>query len=259
MVVRGAPAIGVAAAYGTAVAARGGRDHFHEACDGLAAARPTAVNLAWAIQQMREAAAGGRRRAARPAPRAGGSRAAPAGGGPLRRHRRSRRRPARNRRARAHPLQRRRPRHRRLRHRAGRDPQRPRPRPLPAGVGGRDAPAAAGRPADGLGAGAGRNRRHAAGGLDGRLGDGAGPGGRGGGGRRPHRPQRRHREQDRNICVVGAGSGAPGAVLRGRSHLDHRPVGRRRQPPSPSSTATRASWPARPRPKVSRSTIPRST
>ena len=58
MVVRGAPAIGVAAAYGTAVAARGGRDHFHEACDGLAAARPTAVNLAWAIQQMREAAAG---------------------------------------------------------------------------------------------------------------------------------------------------------------------------------------------------------
>ena len=58
MVVRGAPAIGVAAAYGTAVAARGGRDHFHEACDGLAAARPTAVNLAWAIQQMRDAAAG---------------------------------------------------------------------------------------------------------------------------------------------------------------------------------------------------------
>jgi methylthioribose-1-phosphate isomerase len=57
MVVRGAPAIGVAAAYGTAVAARGGRDHFLEACDGLAAARPTAVNLAWAIQQMRDAAA----------------------------------------------------------------------------------------------------------------------------------------------------------------------------------------------------------
>jgi methylthioribose-1-phosphate isomerase len=56
MVVRGAPAIGVAAAYGTAVAARGGRQRFHEACDGLAAARPTAVNLAWAIQQMRDVA-----------------------------------------------------------------------------------------------------------------------------------------------------------------------------------------------------------
>jgi methylthioribose-1-phosphate isomerase len=56
MVVRGAPAIGVAAAYGAAVAARGGRDQFQQACDGLAHARPTAVNLAWAIGRMREAA-----------------------------------------------------------------------------------------------------------------------------------------------------------------------------------------------------------
>jgi methylthioribose-1-phosphate isomerase len=60
MVVRGAPAIGVAAAYGAAVAARGGRDRFHEACDGLAGARPTAVNLAWAIARMREVAADSR-------------------------------------------------------------------------------------------------------------------------------------------------------------------------------------------------------
>ena len=57
MVVRGAPAIGVAAAYGAAVAARDGREQFLRACDGLAAARPTAVNLAWAIGRMREAAA----------------------------------------------------------------------------------------------------------------------------------------------------------------------------------------------------------
>jgi methylthioribose-1-phosphate isomerase len=56
MVVRGAPAIGVAAAYGAAVAARGGRDQFQQACEGLAQARPTAVNLAWAIGRMREAA-----------------------------------------------------------------------------------------------------------------------------------------------------------------------------------------------------------
>jgi methylthioribose-1-phosphate isomerase len=56
MVVRGAPAIGVAAAYGVAVAARSGREEFHDACDGLARARPTAVNLAWAIGRMREAA-----------------------------------------------------------------------------------------------------------------------------------------------------------------------------------------------------------
>src|SRR4051812_35593036 len=58
MVVRGAPAIGVAAAYAAAVAARDGRDAFEQACDGLAAARPTAVNLAWALGRMREAADG---------------------------------------------------------------------------------------------------------------------------------------------------------------------------------------------------------
>jgi methylthioribose-1-phosphate isomerase len=58
MVVRGAPAIGVAAAYSAAVAARRGRTEFDEALDGLAAARPTAVNLAWALARMRDAAAG---------------------------------------------------------------------------------------------------------------------------------------------------------------------------------------------------------
>jgi methylthioribose-1-phosphate isomerase len=58
MVVRGAPSIGVAAAYGAAVTARRGREEFERACDGLAAARPTAVNLRWAIEQMRTAAAG---------------------------------------------------------------------------------------------------------------------------------------------------------------------------------------------------------
>jgi len=56
MVVRGAPAIGVAAAYAAALAARGGRAEFVAACDGLAAARPTAVNLAWAIAHMRAVA-----------------------------------------------------------------------------------------------------------------------------------------------------------------------------------------------------------
>jgi methylthioribose-1-phosphate isomerase len=56
MVVRGAPAIGIAAAYGAAVAARGGREEFERACEGLAAARPTAVNLRWAIERMRASA-----------------------------------------------------------------------------------------------------------------------------------------------------------------------------------------------------------
>jgi methylthioribose-1-phosphate isomerase len=57
MVVRGAPAIGIAAAYGVALAARQGREEVDRACTGLAAARPTAVNLAWAVERMRRAAA----------------------------------------------------------------------------------------------------------------------------------------------------------------------------------------------------------
>ena len=52
MVVRGAPAIGVAAAYGIALAASRG-DDLAEADAVLRAARPTAVNLAWALDEMR--------------------------------------------------------------------------------------------------------------------------------------------------------------------------------------------------------------
>jgi methylthioribose-1-phosphate isomerase len=51
MVVRGAPAIGVAAAYGLALAAPHGEDLV--AADAvLRASRPTAVNLAWALDEM---------------------------------------------------------------------------------------------------------------------------------------------------------------------------------------------------------------
>ena len=51
MVVRGAPAIGVAAAYGLALAATRGEDL--AAADAvLRASRPTAVNLAWALDEM---------------------------------------------------------------------------------------------------------------------------------------------------------------------------------------------------------------
>ena len=52
MVVRGAPAIGVAAAYGLALAALRG-DDIPEAERVLAASRPTAVNLPWALAQLR--------------------------------------------------------------------------------------------------------------------------------------------------------------------------------------------------------------
>jgi methylthioribose-1-phosphate isomerase len=53
MVVRGAPAIGVAAAYGMALAALRGDDP-KKASQGLAASRPTAVNLFWALNRMAE-------------------------------------------------------------------------------------------------------------------------------------------------------------------------------------------------------------
>jgi methylthioribose-1-phosphate isomerase len=53
MAVRGAPAIGVAAAYGMALAAVRG-DDLAEAERVLAAARPTAVNLTWALTRMRD-------------------------------------------------------------------------------------------------------------------------------------------------------------------------------------------------------------
>src|SRR5690349_2807689 len=51
MIVRGAPAIGVAAAYGVALAAQRG-DDVRAAAEELRAARPTAVNLAWAVDRM---------------------------------------------------------------------------------------------------------------------------------------------------------------------------------------------------------------
>ena len=51
MAVRGAPAIGVAAAYGMALAAGEGAD-YEEVRAGLAASRPTAVNLFWALERI---------------------------------------------------------------------------------------------------------------------------------------------------------------------------------------------------------------
>jgi methylthioribose-1-phosphate isomerase len=54
MVVRGAPLIGVTAAYGVALAMRAdpGDDHLARAVAELGATRPTAVNLQWALERM---------------------------------------------------------------------------------------------------------------------------------------------------------------------------------------------------------------
>jgi methylthioribose-1-phosphate isomerase len=53
LAVRGAPAIGVAAAYGLVLAARQPDDVFEEAAELLASTRPTAINLSWAVEQGR--------------------------------------------------------------------------------------------------------------------------------------------------------------------------------------------------------------
>ncbi len=53
LALRGAPLIGIAAAYGVALAAHAGS--LDEGADALAAARPTAVNLRWAVERVRRA------------------------------------------------------------------------------------------------------------------------------------------------------------------------------------------------------------
>ena len=67
MVIRGAPAIGVAAAMGLALAVRTSKApgtqrlavEFYRACDLMASTRPTAVNLFWAIDRMKRSFAAG--------------------------------------------------------------------------------------------------------------------------------------------------------------------------------------------------------
>ncbi len=62
--VRGAPAIGVAAAYGVCLGVQGTNDlneadffaRLDETCRYLATSRPTAVNLFWALDRMRQSA-----------------------------------------------------------------------------------------------------------------------------------------------------------------------------------------------------------
>src|SRR5215210_5717145 len=65
LVVRGAPAIGVAAAFGVYLGVRrfdGDRGAFRtqldEVCEYLKSSRPTAVNLAWAVDRVRRVVSG---------------------------------------------------------------------------------------------------------------------------------------------------------------------------------------------------------
>src|SRR5205807_2602944 len=67
MVIRGAPAIGVAAAMGIALGMRKSKAtgtqkfaaEFFKTCELMAATRPTAVNLFWAIERMKRSFAAG--------------------------------------------------------------------------------------------------------------------------------------------------------------------------------------------------------
>ena len=59
LVVRGAPAIGISAAWGVVLAARCDRAGLDAAVAHLRAARPTAVNLMWALDRMQRAIARG--------------------------------------------------------------------------------------------------------------------------------------------------------------------------------------------------------
>src|SRR5207344_3383243 len=67
MVIRGAPAIGVAAAWGIALGMRNSKAtgtqkfaaEFFKICELMAATRPTAVNLFWAIERMKRSLAAG--------------------------------------------------------------------------------------------------------------------------------------------------------------------------------------------------------
>src|SRR5256885_11538820 len=70
MVIRGAPAIGVAAAMGIALGVRKSKAtgtqklaaEFYKICELMAATRPTPVNLFWAIDRMKASVAEGAQR-----------------------------------------------------------------------------------------------------------------------------------------------------------------------------------------------------
>ena len=175
MVVRGAPAIGIAAAYGIALAAAHGEDL--DAADAvLRASRPTAVNLAWALDEMRADPSAEHARAIHRDEVERCRRMAAHAAGLLR--------PGH---AGADPLQRRRPRDRRLRQRGRGAARRLGARPAHARVGRRDPPAPPGRAPHGLGARDGRYTARRDRGLGGGIAHGGRRGRRRLHGRRPDR------------------------------------------------------------------------
>ena len=207
MVIRGAPLIGAAAAYGMCLALRADASDaaLERAYATLLGARPTAINLKWALEEMM-AAVRNRPRAERD------GRRLPARGGNLRRGRRHQQgdRPQRaaadrgDRRAqearragqRAHPLQRRLARHRRRGHRHGADLSGARQGHRRSCLCRRDAAAQPGRFAHRLGARPARRAAHADRRQYRRPPDAARPGRSG---HRRHRPGDRQRRRRNKI------------------------------------------------------------
>ena len=153
LAVRGAPLIGVAAAYGLAmeVTREPGLGSLERGWELLRAARPTAVNLAHAVDRVRAAALAAGPTTMAAAARVEAERIHAEEDAASERDRGARRRPARRRAADRHPLQHRRAGRRRPRLGAGGYPRAARAR-RDRGVGRRDAAAAAGRAADRVGA-----------------------------------------------------------------------------------------------------------
>ena len=239
LAVRGAPAIGVAAAYGLAVEARRGAtpERLRAAAELLARARPTAVNLEWAVRRMSLRI--GEHRGGHPGR---GPRHPRRGRGLLPAHRRPGSAPPAPRGPRPHPLQRRCARHGGLRHRARDRAGREGGGAARARLRRRDPPLLPGGAPHRLGTPAGRHPRHHPHRRHGRLAHG--PRGdllRGGGGR-PHRRQRRRGQQDRHLRPRRAGPPPRHPVLRGGA-LEHvRPLARPPAPASPSRSATPTRW-----------------
>ena len=248
MQVRGAPLIGATAAYGVCLALR--QDASDEALDRaiahLAKQRPTAINLRWALEEMRAAVRNlPRDRRARRRLRAR-RRDLRRRRGDQPRHRRARGQADRgDRRAqaagrarqRAHPLQRRLARLRRPRHGALAHLRGARPRHAAARVGRRDAAAQSGRVAHRLRARRPRRAAHHHRRQCRRAPDAAGAGGYVHRRRRPRHRQRRCRQQDRHLSQGAGGQGQRRAVLRGAAAFDHRLDAGRRARTSRSRSA----------------------
>ena len=274
--VRGAPAIGIAAAYGVCLGLQGSREptkpRFFERLEAVAGSlatqpahgRQSVLGAGAHAGQSRSAAAARPRRERFAAALLAEARAI---------HEEDRqmcraigrhgaellsRRPGR-----ADALQRRRAGHFRLRHGPGRVLCRRRVGQEAARLRRRNPAAAAGRPADRLGIAAARHRRDVDLRHDGRPGDARGPRAGGGHRGRPDRRQRRHGQQDRHLRRGRAGRGPRHSVLRRRPDQHVRSVDRRAARRFRSSSATRAKSrtvsAGKPRPRASRSTIRPST